>query len=41
VAAHTTQHSKANPVAAAMAAVDDKALHPAMQIDYDECLACQ
>jgi ribonucleoside-diphosphate reductase alpha chain len=41
VAAHTTQHSKANPVAAAMAAVDDKAAHPAMQIDYDECLACQ
>jgi len=41
VAAHTTQHSKANPVAAAMAAVDDKAAHPAMAIDYDECLACQ
>lgn len=31
----------ANPVAAAMAAAEAGAQHPAMKIDYDECLACQ
>jgi ribonucleoside-diphosphate reductase alpha chain len=30
-----------NPVAAAMAAAEAGAAHPAMKIDYDECLACQ
>ncbi len=39
--AHT--NGTANPVAAAMAAAEkrDDARHPAMKVDYDECLACQ
>lgn len=31
----------ANPVAAAMAAAEAGEAHPALKIDYDECLACQ
>jgi ribonucleoside-diphosphate reductase alpha chain len=38
---HVAHHGKANPVAAAIAVIDTPAPHPAMAVDYDECLACQ
>ncbi len=38
---HVAHRGKANPVAAAIAATDAPAPHPAMAVDYDECLACQ
>jgi ribonucleoside-diphosphate reductase alpha chain len=39
--AHPAANGAANPVAAAMAVVEKSGGHPALEIDYDECLACQ